>query len=65
LGRRFVKSLSALFSNQVGFQIGSLSLANQGFGFWQKFCLFKSGIFSGGSFPSLGFSKISARLFSA
>jgi hypothetical protein len=41
-----------------GFQIGVLSLANQDFGFWQSFGFVKVGIFSGGCFPSFGFSKI-------
>ena len=45
------------------FQIGVLNLANQGFGFSQKFCSIKSGIFSGGSFPNIDFSKIGSGLW--
>jgi hypothetical protein len=41
-----------VFQNKVRFQIGVLSLANQGFG------SAKFGSFSGGNFPSFGFSNI-------
>jgi hypothetical protein len=53
-----------VFQKQVAFQIGSLSLANQGFGFWQSFGFAKVSIFSGGNFQNfIGFKIGSWFLF--
>jgi hypothetical protein len=49
---------SSSFKNQVGFQIGILSLTNQGFGFSKSSSSIKFYIFSGGSFQNLCFFKI-------
>jgi len=58
LARTCFQSLGQFFKNKLRFQIGVLSLANQGFGFSKVSVSIKFGIFSGGSFPSFCFSKI-------